>query len=38
MNIPFEGPATHVSTLASTPNISAIAMIGPAHDTWKYLK
>ena len=30
VKIPFDGPATHVSTPASTPNISAMAMIGEA--------
>ena len=38
VKIPFDGPATHVSTLASTPNIRAIAITGPAHDMWKWLK
>ena len=37
-NIPFDGPDTHVSTPASTPNASAMAMIGDSHDIPTNLK
>ena len=30
--IPFEGPATHVKTPASTPNAKAMAITGESHE------
>ena len=37
-NMPLDGPATQVNTLARTPNIRAMAIRGPAQEIWKCLK
>ena len=37
-NIPFEGPETHVSTLASTPKARATAITGESQLAFRYAK